>query len=96
MRTGGIVHRGCTGNAERGWFEKQCPEGSCQWSVSGFRRFILWAEPIHEAALEFLGCRADGSAMISGGNFPELGLWIECVDFAGVADGDVAVDLAVD
>jgi hypothetical protein len=33
--------------------------------------------------------------MVGGGDFPELGVWVTGADAAGVADGDVAVDLAV-
>ena len=43
-----------------------------------------------------MGGGAEGAAVVGGGDFPELGVWVAGVDAAGVADGDVAVGLAVD
>ena len=38
---------------------------------------------------------ADGTAVVGGRDFPELGVGIARVNQARVTDGDVAVDLAV-
>ena len=61
---------------------------SGQWSVR--------SEPSQKAALEFFRGRAKGAAVVGGWDFPELSARIAGVDTAGMADGDVAVDLAVD
>ena len=53
-------------------------------------------EPLQEAALEFLRGGAYGSAVVGAGNFPELCVGSTGVNGFGVADGNVAVDLAVD
>lgn len=44
---------------------------------------------------EFFWSGANRAAVVGGGDFPELGFWISSVDGFGVADGDIAVDLAV-
>jgi len=46
--------------------------------------------------LEFFRGAADCAAMVGIGDFPQLRAWCCGVDEAGVTDGDVAVDLAVD
>ena len=52
-------------------------------------------EPSQQAVFEFLGSGAHSSAVVGVWYFPELHVRITGVDEAGVADGDVAVDLAV-
>ena len=54
------------------------------------------SEPIENSPFKFLRRGADGAAVISVGDFPQDGLWIAAVDAAGMADGNVAVDLPVD
>lgn len=83
-----IVHRGCTGNAERG-------RNSSQFSVSS-SQFLAGARRTTPAGVgRFLWSCADGAAVIGVGDFPEDCSWIAGVDAAGVAEWDVAVDLAV-
>ena len=45
--------------------------------------------------LEFFGGGADSAAVVGGGRGPERCIWGAGVDATRVADGDVAVDLAV-
>ena len=76
---------------ERGWglsteLAQEMQKGSGQFSVFG--------EPREQSLFEFLGSCADGPAVIGTGNFPES-MRIAVLDAAGVADGDVAVDLSV-
>lgn len=52
-------------------------------------------EPSQEAALEFLWRGADGAAVVGVGNLPDLRAWSAGANEARVANGDVAVDLAV-
>ncbi len=56
----------------------------------------MFAKEGQKSLLEFLWGGADGAAVVGGADFPELGVGIARVDEAGVADWDVAVDLAVD
>jgi len=53
-------------------------------------------EPLEYFCFEFFWVCAQRAAVICVGDFPELRSGIACVDQAGVADWDVAVDLAVD
>jgi hypothetical protein len=53
-------------------------------------------EPVQQAAIEFLGSAGGGTAVFGAGDFPKLDFGIARMDLAGVADGDVAVELAVD
>ena len=56
----------------------------------------MGCEPGQDALLKFLGGGAEGAAVVGSGDFPELGVGIMGVNVARVADGDVAVDVAVD
>jgi hypothetical protein len=53
-------------------------------------------EPGQQAAIEFLGSGGGGTAVFGAGDFPKLDFGIAGMDLAGVADGDVGVELAVD
>lgn len=81
-----------------------------QWAVDGssaslclagrprrlsLRERWLSGEPYEQASFEFLWSCADGSAVIGVGNFPEYCVAIAGLDAARVADGYVAVDLAM-
>jgi hypothetical protein len=82
-----IVHRGCTGNAERQWSVI-----GGQWSVLGSRP---WGEPRQKALVELLGSCAYGSAVLGVGDFPENYVRIAGLDATGMARRNVAVDLAM-
>lgn len=90
-----IVHRECTGNAERAG-AKQWIGDRCQWAVAVWGVGLTGNEPCQQAAIEFLRGSRGGTAVFGTGNFPELSDGIAGADAAGVADGDVAVKLAVD
>jgi hypothetical protein len=53
-------------------------------------------EPVQKTLLEFLRGGAESAAVVGSGDFPELRVGGARVNKAGVAEGDVAVDLAVD
>lgn len=57
---------------------------------------LVGNEPVQHAAIELLGSGGDGTAVFGAGDFPKLDSGIARMDLAGVADGDVAVELAVD
>ena len=57
---------------------------------------LLVLEPRQNAVLEFFRGDADGAAVVGGRDFPQDYVWGAGMDSFRVADGDVAVDLAVD
>ena len=72
---------------------RQLPASGCQFSIRGLQSR---RKPFQEAVFEFpWGC-AYRSAVIGVGDFPENCIFVVGFDFLRVAQGDVAVDLAVD
>ena len=67
---------------------------SGQWSVVSFC-FWVCGEPRQHALFEFLWGGAYCSAVVGVGDFPQNYFWIAGLDLARVANGYVAVDLAV-
>ena len=57
---------------------------------------LLLGEPTEEAAFEFLRGSAEGAAVVGDRDLPELGVGSVGVDAKGMAEGNVAVDFAVD
>ena len=57
---------------------------------------LLPAEPTEQATFEFLRGSAEGAAVVGDRDLPELGVGSVGVDAKGMAEGNVAVDFAVD
>ncbi len=72
-----IVHRGCTGNAEREWadFSSRFSVLGSRFLVSGFRFCIggcgVLGEPTEQALFELVRIGADGAAVICARDLPE-------------------------
>lgn len=100
-----VVHRACTGNAERAsgedcksrTFNAEDAESAEKKRDANFL-FARWrnGELREDTMLEFLRRDADGSAMFGAGNFPESSSGAMGVNQERMADRDVAVGLAVD
>jgi hypothetical protein len=65
-------------------------------AAEGSQSFLLLCEPIDDSGFEFLWGAADATAMVCVGNFPQNDCWISRSDLAGMAHGNVVIDLSVD
>lgn len=57
---------------------------------------LVRSEEGQNAVFEFLRGGADGTAVVGGGDFPELRVCIPRVDDLRMTDWDIAIDFAVD
>jgi hypothetical protein len=92
-----VVHRECTGNAERAGAGKAVDRAWLLGNSSGGQGSgFAGNKPIQQASIKFFGGGAGGAAVLGARNFPELSIRIPRSDLAGVADGNVAIELSVD